>query len=114
MSVELESIKQRIATLPAPEKAQLAAFLTKQLQHPEPPPLSEGADCDDEIRRRRLTWIKSHREEYAGQYVALDDDALVGAGRTIREAHQQAKAAGVERPFLARITSERETLSAGW
>ena len=114
MSVELESLKQQIAALPLREKAQLAAFLTEQLQQPAAPPTANSAGDDDEIRRRRLAWIKAHREEYAGQYVALDGDVLIGAGRTIREAHEQARARGTHHPFLVRLTSEHETLSAGW
>ncbi len=114
MSVELESIKQQIAALPKPLKARLAAFLTEQLQEPEPSPTANGSGDDDDIRRRRLAWIKAHREEYAGQYVALSGDVLVGAGRTIREAHEQARAKGITHPFLVRLTSEHETLSAGW
>lgn len=96
------------------EKEQLAAFLDEQLQQAEKPSLDEAAHTDDEIRRRRLSWIKAHREEYAGQYVALHGDVLVGAGRTIREAHEQAKGKGFKNPFLVRLTSEHETLSAGW
>jgi len=114
VSVELESLKQQIAALPKPLKAQLAAFLTEQLQQPELPPITNGAGDDDEIRQRRLAWIKAHREEYDGQYVALSGDMLVGAGRTIREAHEQARAKGITHPFLVRLTSEHETLSAGW
>lgn len=113
MSVELESLKHQIAALPLQEKAQLAAFLTEQLQQSVAPPTAQGAG-DDEIRRRRLAWIKAHREEYAGQYVALDGDVLIGAGRTIREADEQARDMGIKHPFLVRITSEHETLSAGW
>jgi len=67
----------------------------------------------DEARARRLGWMKAHREQYAGQYVALAGDVLVGHGRTIREAHDQAKAKGIENPFLARMTSESEVLFAG-
>lgn len=69
---------------------------------------------DEEMRQRRLQWLKSHREEYAGQYVALDGDVLVGHGRTIREAHDQAKERGVRQPFLIRVSSETEVLFAGW
>jgi hypothetical protein len=71
-------------------------------------------NIDDEIRQRRTEWIQAHREEYAGNYVALAGDQLVGVGRTIREANEQAKAKGCNNPFLVRLTSEHEILSAGW
>ncbi len=115
MSAELlKSIKQQIAALPLSEKEQLAAFLNEQLQQAEKSSLDETIHTEDEIRRRRLAWVKTHREEYAGQYVALHGDVLVGAGRTIREAHGQAKEKGFKNPFLVRLTSEHATLSAGW
>ncbi|MDQ3688284.1 MAG: DUF5678 domain-containing protein [Acidobacteriota bacterium] len=115
MSAELlKSIKQQIAALPLSEKEQLAAFLNEQLQHIGEPVITDAAGDEDAIRRRRLAWIKAHREEYAGQYVALHGDVLVGVGRTIREAHWQAKEKGFKNPFLVRLTSENETLSAGW
>jgi len=115
MSKELlKSINQQIAALPLSEKEQLAAFLNEQLQKIEKPVVTDAAGAEDEIRRRRLAWIKAHREEYAGQYVALHGDVLVGAGRTIREAHGQAKEKGFKNPFLVRLTSEHATLSAGW
>lgn len=69
---------------------------------------------DEDMRQRRLQWLKSHREEYAGRYVALHGDVLVGHGRTIREAHDQAEKNGVMRPFLVRVSSETEILFAGW
>lgn len=111
---QLKSLKQQIAALPLPEKEQLAAFLDEQLQQTEQVSLTNAAHAEDETRRRRLEWIKAHREEYAGCYVALHGDILVGSGRTIREAHEQAKSKGFPHPFLARVTSEHETLSAGW
>jgi len=39
---------------------------------------------------------------------------LVGHGPTIREAHEQARQQDVENPFLVFLTSESETLFAGW
>jgi Family of unknown function (DUF5678) len=116
MSTErLNRIKQEIAALPLPEKAQLAAFLSEQLRHAgEQPSEANSVATDDDIRQRRTEWIKAHREEYAGKYAALEGDQLVGIGRTIREAREQAIAKGFNNPFLVRLTSEHETLSAGW
>ncbi|HKQ08176.1 MAG TPA: DUF5678 domain-containing protein [Blastocatellia bacterium] len=114
MSTEqLNQLKQQIAALPLAEKAQLAAFLSEQLQQAGDQ-TPEASAIDDDIRQRRTEWIKAHREEYAGKYVALEGDQLVGVGQTIREARQQAKEKGFKNPFLVRLTSEHETLSAGW
>jgi len=71
---------------------------------------------NDELEKKaqHMVWLKAHREEYAGQYVALDGDRLVGAGATISEAQEQARQQGVERPFLTRISSANDAPFGGW
>lgn len=71
------------------------------------------ANDDEQIRAKRMNWLKENREKYAGKYVALDGDNLVGRGNTIREAHEEAKKNGVKNPFLVRVTGEDEILSGG-
>lgn len=65
-------------------------------------------------RAQHMAWLKANREEYAGQYVALDGDRLVGSGATIREAHEQARWQGVEHPFLTHISSVNDAPFGGW
>ena len=57
-------------------------------------------DGDDEIRRQRMEWLKSHREEYGGLYVALDRDQLVAVGPNYRIAREKAVAAGYPNAFV--------------
>jgi coproporphyrinogen III oxidase len=115
MSAELlETIKQQTEALTPQEKSELAQHLLQQANERERVAIAHFDEVDDEIRQRRLEWLKAHREEYAGQYVAMDGEVLVGHGATIGEAHGQAKLKGVRSPFLARVTSENEVLFAGW
>ena len=115
MSAELlKTIKQQSEELTPEEKSQLAHHLLEQVNGQEQSEERHSNIVDDRTRRRRLEWLKAHREEYAGQYVALDGDTLVGHGATIGEAHKQAKQNGVQDPFLVRLTSENEVLFAGW
>lgn len=67
----------------------------------------------EKISVERMDWLKKNREKYAGKYVALNGNKLVGVGKTIREAHHEAKQNGVNNPFLVRVSSENETLSGG-
>jgi len=114
----LEQIIDEARSLSNAEKRKLRQALDAELEmqkpHVQTEPSQRNNGNDDAERERRLNWLKSHREEYAGQYVALAGDTLVGHGRTIREAHEQAKEKGVENPFLVRLTSESEILFAGW
>ena len=107
---EQRRLRDALETLDSIEEAQPV----NQNTSPQKPQCPHVNNEDDEIRRRRMEWLKSHREEYAGQYVALAGDVLVGHGATIREAHEQAKQNAVENPFLVRLTSESEVLFAGW
>jgi len=69
---------------------------------------------ETDIRNKRIEWLKANREEYARQYAALDGGKLVEVGKTIREADEQAKQNGVNKPFLVRVSSKNEILSGGW
>ena len=110
----LETIKQQAEALTASEKSELARHLLGQVQGEEQIQTAPIEPGDEEVRLRRLDWLKAHREEFAGEYVALDGDVLVGHGATIAEAHEQAKRKGVQSPFLVRLTSEKEILFGGW
>ncbi|MEK6303348.1 MAG: DUF5678 domain-containing protein [Acidobacteriota bacterium] len=113
----LEQIIDEARSLSSAEKRKLRQILDLELEQAKAQARAQpthGQNGDDGTRERRLEWLKSHREEYAGQYVALAGDVLVGHGPTIREAHEQAKQKGVEDPFLVRLTSESEVLFAGW
>ncbi|HLF85308.1 MAG TPA: DUF5678 domain-containing protein [Blastocatellia bacterium] len=65
-------------------------------------------------RAQHLARLKAHREEYAGKYVALDGDRLVGCGSSIREAHEQARQSGFEQAFLVHVSSVNDAPFGGW
>lgn len=117
MSVELiDTIKHQTSGLTPQEKSQLGLYLLEQAKLDQ---MSEHRAIvpeavAEERRQKQLEWLKTHREQYAGQYVALDGDQLVGQGKTIQEARQQARQNGVSQPFLVRLTSADEVLFGGW
>jgi hypothetical protein len=125
MSVELlNSLKQQAATLTDQEKSILANFLLSQSNgesYSEPyttvrPITTEELDEESRAvkRQQHMEWLKTHREEYAGQFVALDGNNLVGAGKTFREATEQAKQKAVRHALVVRVISEKEVLFGGW
>ena len=63
---------------------------------------------------RELRWIEEHRSEYAGQWVAVRGDRLLGSGNDGREVYEAARAAGDERPFVTRVEPADEPPFAGW
>jgi predicted phosphoribosyltransferase len=102
MSVELlDSLKEQTRQLSAQEKASLASFL---LQETRPNGNESNPDNDsEEIRGRRMKWLRANRIKYSGQYVALAGDEVVATGQTRREAVQKAKNAGANNFFAVYV-----------
>jgi hypothetical protein len=63
---------------------------------------------------REMRWLKEHRHEYIGQWVALDGDQLISAGPNARQVSEAAQAAGVKVPFIAQIDPPDELPFGGW
>jgi len=130
MSVErLNEIKQQLSDLTADEKLDLAAFLTEQASKDQTAELAnsamnaqangelppgEGQNKPDPSRRQEMQWLSEHREEYAGQYVALWGDTLVAHGPNARKVLAEARAAGKARALIARVEALDALPFGGW
>jgi hypothetical protein len=114
---QLTALKEQLARLTPREKLELAKFLEEEATRGLSCGVSELSgepEAAAQKRAQHMVWLKTHREEYAGQYVALDGDRLVGNGATIREAHDQARGQGVAHPFLTHISSASDAPFGGW
>jgi excisionase family DNA binding protein len=56
---------------------------------------------------RDMQWLSEHREEYAGNWVAIYEDRLIASGKDANEVHTAAGSAGLPNPL---ITFIEETL----
>ncbi len=115
-----ESILRLIEQLPSTERARLNQLLARQQNQPaaEPakakPPLDRRVPCEPmPDRTRELKWIEEHKQEYAGQWVALDGDRLIAASPIRAEISAAVKADGAELPLIHRIASPDEPLPIG-
>ncbi len=106
MQIErLETIKQQIVTLSPQELTELFRFVTAQQEKDRQPaavaalPLNEK-EAAAHKRQQHVEWMKSHRQEYGGLYVALDGDRLLGTGRNYPEAAAAARQVGVPNAFI--------------
>ncbi|HTG16233.1 MAG TPA: DUF5678 domain-containing protein [Blastocatellia bacterium] len=117
---QISALKDQLASLTPQEKLELARFLTEQVDSSStsvtPGTWATNADPNTPALKRaqHLAWLKAHREEYAGKYVALDGDQLVGSGLSIREAHEQARRGGIDHPFLVHVSSVNDAPFGGW
>jgi hypothetical protein len=63
---------------------------------------------------REKQWLKEHRHEYLGQWVALDGDRLLSHGTDARAVSEAAREAGIASPFLAHMDPDEEIPFGGW
>ncbi len=111
MSVEvLDSIKKQMAVLTKQEKFVLANYLLEQTKD-----LVENGNTNNEIRQKRMAWLKANREKYGGQYVILDGDKLLGTAKTFPEGKKIAARAGVPDAFVNYLSKpDEEGYIGGW
>ena len=67
-----------------------------------PRPRIVGKASPAKDRSREQAWLAEHRDRYAGQWVALDGDRLLGHGTNLRQVAEAAHQAGVKDPLIAR------------
>jgi hypothetical protein len=112
----LEQIIDEARSLSPAEQLKLRQILDLELQqaksHDRFPP-THAENGDDETRERRLEWLKSHRVEYGGQYVALDGDQLLAVGPNYRIAREKALAAGRPNALVTYLSKPDEIAEMG-
>ena len=64
--------------------------------------------------RQAMKWIDEHRAEFLGQWVCLDGDNLISYGADALKVHAEAKAKGIQIPFLEHVIEEPEAYLGGW
>ena len=99
----LDEIVEKSVSLTFEERQKLIDLLHKQEVQTENAPINPN-----------ILWLRENRDKFAGKYVALLDGKLIGQGRTIKEAHLEAKASGANKPLLTYIPRENEELWGGW
>ena len=82
-------------------------------QEPSNQPQSLDNDNADETRKQRLDWLKTHREEFGGQYVALDGTKLLAVGPNYRVARERALGAGKAKVFITYLSKPDEVAEMG-
>lgn len=107
MPAVLDEIVEQTKQLSDEDRDKLMQILQEQKNKPQQTE-SQGYVSPDTI------WIKEHHDEYAGNYVALQDGELVAYGKTIKEADTKAKAKGVKNPLLHYIPASDEEVWGGW
>src|SRR5437867_263414 len=118
MATELfNDLVRRASGLTPQEKRRLARFLSEEscdrTAVDETVTALDASGMRSQKREQHMAWLKTHREEYSGQYVVLDGDRLMGHGRTIREAAEQARENGCNNPFLVYVLASEAVADGG-
>lgn len=103
-----ENILILIEQLPSTERTRLDQLLTQQQTNTNKtkPPRDKRVPCEPmPDRTREWEWIKQHKHEYAGQWVALDGNRLIAASPNRMEISAAIKADGAKLPLIHRISS---------
>jgi len=61
-----------------------------------------------------MQWLAEHEAEYAGRWLALDGDRLLTHGEDPHKAPTEARAMGVETPFVVFAENPDEFFTGGW
>ena len=54
-------------------------------------------------RSREAEWLRTHRDEYAGQWVALDGEKLIASGDDLKQVATTARRSGVPHALMIRV-----------
>jgi hypothetical protein len=106
-TLTLEQLIEQAKKLPAAEQRRLRLELENLDEH-----LLRQAGSVDTAKERK--WIAEHRQEYIGEWVALDGDQMIAHGSNAREVYLAALQAGFDSPYMDRVEKLDEPFVGGW
>ena len=65
-------------------------------------------------RSREMAWLENHEQEYAGHWVVLWGDRLIGSGGDPKPFIEKAHSEGIERPLIIHCRREFGPSMGGW
>ena len=103
--VTVKQILEEVRTLTREERRQLREALDRE----EPMQGKLSGQLPNRALEQR--WLAEHREEYLGEWVALQGDRLIAHGHDSREVYRAARSAGIGVPFVIRPRNLRRALN---
>ncbi len=112
-----ETVLETFRTLPPDEKDKFFELAAAERAATKVGANGDNSKNASDMARMRLSmnWIRDHRKEkkYDGKWVCLDGEELVACGDDGVAVINEARAKGVEVPFIERMKSE-ELPFGGW
>ena len=107
----LEQIIDEARALSPSEKRALRQALDRELAAPAP---TQSSQASYRTFEREHAWVDAHRDEYLGQWVALDGDRLIAHGTDAKKVYDEARDQGITAPYLVHVTPKVEAYVGGW
>ena len=103
----LEQLFEEARSLSPDERRQLRVMLDRITEE-------EVSSRYASSRAREQQWLVEHRDEYIGQWVALEGNRLIVHGHDARAVYEAAREAGIRVPFLMRVKPADQRPFGGW
>jgi hypothetical protein len=99
MTIE-EAVLEKLRELPADKQAEVLDFVEFLLARSEPEPngapVAEAeTPAEGEAGHASMRWVRGHRAEYLGRWVALEGERLLAAGEDGRAVYEAARGRGL-------------------
>ena len=107
----LEQIIDEARALSPIEKRKLRQALDRELEQPAP---AQSSKPGYRTYEREHAWVSAHRDEYLGQWVAVEGERLVAHGTDPRQVYLAARDAGIEVPYIVHVVKREEPFTGGW
>ncbi len=115
MTPTVDQAIEIIRQLPLPEREKVRDWIEEENRKKSDDAVKEEKlKRADERFKRALKWIDENREEFDGQWVALDGDTLLAHGADGKKVHRTAQAKGVETPLMHRVSIKETQPFGGW
>jgi hypothetical protein len=113
MASSIERILTELEHLSREEREELENVLSREVRARRKGLRQNGSSLSIDLRDE-LRWIDEHREEYAGQWVAVRGNQLLSSGADGLSVYRAARQAGDDRPFVTLVEPVQELPFAGW
>lgn len=112
MQTTIEQIIEGVKKLPFEDLNRLREVIDEETSHKQK---EKQINLEERISKFKKAekWLAENSEKYMNQWVCLEGDKLIAHGTDALKVDRQAKAAGIEAPFLEHIVEEKYPFG-GW